>query len=164
MAVSSCGPHSADVKTVGAGLPKSGPVTRRPCHPTGGDGDAVRRMASFMVGQIPQPLPCSAHSPTTPGALSKHRGHRRCSPAAQSCASRVPCSVAPPQPHSGSSERPAAAYPVKVWNFQNQSCLETTRDYATVACPSESPCLNWGQDICLSMFYSLDIYFLLPDH
>ncbi|KAK0755144.1 hypothetical protein B0T18DRAFT_54232 [Schizothecium vesticola] len=101
----------------------------------------------LMVGQIPQPLPCSAHSPPTPGALSKHRDHWRCSPAAQSCASRVPCSAAPPQPHSGPSAEPAPAAvtcPDEVWDFQHQSCLETTRDYATVACPSKSHCLNLG--------------------
>lgn len=86
----------------------------------------------------------SAHSPTTPGALSQHRDHWRCSPAAQRklrlAGSLLGGTAAATRPARGPSAAPAATCPDKAWDFQHQSCLETTRDYATVS--SKSPCLN----------------------
>lgn len=131
---------------------KGGPVVRRPCHPTGGDGDAVRRMAPLMVGQLPQtltptlearhirrPLPglCPNIGTTGDAPLAW-------SPAAQRklrlAGSLLGGTAAATRPARGPSAAPAATCPDKAWDVQHQSCLETTRDYATVS--SKSPCLN----------------------
>lgn len=83
----------------------------------------------------------SAHSATTPGALSQHRDHWRCSPAAQSCASRVPCSAVPPQPHIRAVSGTRSHMSRQSLGFQHQSCLDQR---GTMQWFLQSPCLNLG--------------------
>lgn len=109
-------------------------------------------MAPLMVGKLPQPL-----TPTLEARHIRRPFPGLCpnigttgdaplawSPAAQRkvrlAGSLLGGTAAATRPARGPSAAPAATCPDKSWDVQHQSCLDTTRDYATVS--SKSPCLN----------------------